>query len=139
MSFDLNVVTPEGEAFDGPVETVVLPGAEGDFGVLEGHEEFLSGLRVGEMTLRTAAGEELHAVVGSGFAEVHGNRVVVMVGTCEFAHEIDLDRAKVAHDRALKQLEELRATPDGKELYDRYQEEYSQALHRIAVRERYGR
>lgn len=139
MSIELHVVTPEGEAFEGPVETVVLPGSEGDFGVLEGHEEFLSGLRVGEMTVRTAAGEELHAAVSRGFAEVHGNRVVVMVGSCEFAHEIDLDRAQVARDRALKQLEELRATPDGKELYDRYQEEYSAALHRIAVRERYGR
>lgn len=139
MPFVLNVVTPEGEAFDGPVETVVLPGAEGDFGVLEGHEDFLSGLRIGEMTVRTAQGEELHAAVSSGFAEVHGDRVVVMVGMCEFAHEIDLDRAQVARDRARKQLEELRGTDEGEELYQKYQEEYSKALHQIAVRERYGR
>ena len=139
MPFELNVVTPEGEAFDGPVETVVLPGSEGDFGVLEGHENFLSGLRVGEMTVRTAEGEELHAAVSSGFAEVHADRVVVMVGSCEFAHEIDLDRAQVARDRALKQLEELRGTDEGEELYQKYQEEYSRALHQIAVRERYGR
>lgn len=139
MPIDLNVVTPEGEAYDGPVETVVLPGVEGDFGVLEGHEEFLSGLRVGEMTVRTAQGEELHAAVSKGFAEVHADRVVVMVGSCEFAHEIDLERAQVMRDRALKQLEELRATPNGQELYERYQEEYSEALHRVAVRQRWGR
>ena len=139
MPFDLNVVTPEGEAYDGRVETVVLPGAEGDFGVLEGHEAFLSGLRVGEMTLRAEGGEELHAAVSSGFAEVHGDRVVVMVGSCEFAHEIDLDQAQIARDRAKKQLEELRGSEEGEALYQQYQEEYSRALHAIAVRERYGR
>ena len=39
MSIDLVVVTPHGEAFSEPVEQVVLPGAEGDFGVLENHRQ----------------------------------------------------------------------------------------------------
>jgi hypothetical protein len=44
MPFHLTVVTPEGEAFDKSVESVVLPGAEGEFGVLPGHEPFMTGL-----------------------------------------------------------------------------------------------
>lgn len=137
MPFDLSVVTPEGEAFDGPAETVVLPGTEGDFGVLPGHEPFLTGLRIGTMTIRTAGGEEMHAAVSRGFAEVLGDSVSVMVGSCDFAHDIDREAAEVARERARRQLEELRGTAEGEELYQQYQEEYSRAIARIAVTDRF--
>jgi len=58
-----------------------------------------------------------------------------MVGSCEFAHEIDLDRARIARDRAQRQLEEMRATTEGEEAYQQYQEDYSRALARIAASE----
>ena len=51
MSVELVIVTPSGEAYRGEVERVVLPGSEGDFGVLEGHERFLCSLRTGEIQL----------------------------------------------------------------------------------------
>lgn len=137
MLFDLSVVTPEGEAYDGPVETVVLPGTEGDFGVLPGHEPFLTGLRIGTMTIRDSGGQEIHAAVSRGFAEVLGDRVSVMVGSCEFAHDIDRERAEVARERARRQLEELRGTAEGEELYQQYQEAYSRAISRIAVTDRF--
>ena len=47
MAISLTVVTPEGQAFHGEAEAVVLPGSEGEFGVLPGHEAFLSALRIG--------------------------------------------------------------------------------------------
>ena len=52
MPFDLTIVTPEGEAYRGSVERVVLPGSEGEFGVLANHERFLSPLRVGPVEIR---------------------------------------------------------------------------------------
>ncbi|MGZ8716936.1 MAG: ATP synthase F1 subunit epsilon, partial [Gaiellaceae bacterium] len=42
MALELVIVTPQGQAFNAEVDTVVLPGTEGDFGVLPGHEAFLT-------------------------------------------------------------------------------------------------
>jgi F-type H+-transporting ATPase subunit epsilon len=137
MSIALIVVTPEGQAFNGEAEAVVLPGSEGEFGVLPGHEAFLTALRIGPMTIRKPGGEELHAAVSQGFAEVHDDQLSVMVGTCEFAHEIDRSRAEIARDRAHKQLEEMRHTAEGEALYRQYQDAYSRAIARVAVSDRF--
>ncbi len=137
MPIELRVVTPEGQAFRGPADSIVLPGVEGDFGVLPGHEVFLSALRIGPMTIQQSGGGALHAAVSGGFAEVHDDEVSVMVGTCEFAHEIDRSRAEIARERALKQLEELRGTPEGAAEYQRYQDAYSRAIARVAVSDRF--
>lgn len=137
MPIALNVVTPEGQAFHGEAEAVVLPGSEGEFGVLPGHEAFLTSLRIGAMTIRKAGGEELHAVVSNGFAEVHDDQVSVMAGSCDFAHEIDRSRAEIARDRALAQLEKLRGTAEGEALYQQYQEAYSRAVARVAISDRF--
>ena len=81
MGEPLSVVTPEGQAYEGPADTVVLPGSEGEFGVLPGHEAFLTALRIGPMTIQQPGGETLHACVSQGFAEVHDDHVSVMVGS----------------------------------------------------------
>jgi F0F1-type ATP synthase epsilon subunit len=75
--------------------------------------------------------------VSQGFAEVHDDQVSVMVGNCEFAHEIDLSRAEIARSRALQQLEAMRGTPEGEALYQQYQDAYSQALSRVSTTERF--
>ena len=56
MALSLYIATPQGEAFDAEVETVVLPGVEGDFGVLAGHEAFISALRAGGIEIRQTDG-----------------------------------------------------------------------------------
>ena len=89
MALELVVVTPEGEAFAGTVDQVVLPGVEGEFGVLESHERFLSALEHGCMEIRTGEGSRFSAV-SDGFAEVTGERVVVMVDGVVDAEHIDL-------------------------------------------------
>ncbi len=130
--FDLTIVTPEGEAYQGNVETVVLPGTEGDFGVLSNHEPFLTALRIGPAELVTAS-DTLYAALSGGWAEVHGDSVTVMTPTCEFAHDIDRERAEVARERAQRMLGEMRATEEGEGLYGEYQEAYSRAITRLNV------
>ncbi len=88
MALELVVVTPAGEAFSEEIEQVVLPGEAGDFGVLESHERFLTPLKLGPMQI-IGNGETRWAAVTSGFAEVDGSRVVVLVDSCELAGEID--------------------------------------------------
>ncbi len=89
MAFDLTVVTPEGESFRDAVDAVVLPGSEGDFGVLSGHERFLSALRAGEMEIRSERRGSVFAAIADGFAEVNGKAVVVLVDECARGDEID--------------------------------------------------
>lgn len=136
MPFHLSVVTPEGEAFDKPVDRVVLPGTEGEFGVLPGHEPFMTGLQMGAMEIRQ--GElTLYAAVGRGFAEIHEDKVSVLVGTCEFAHEIDRSRAEVARDRALAQLQQVRASAEGEAEFQKLHDDYLRSLARLATSEKF--
>ena len=136
MPFHLTVVTPEGEAFDKQVDSVVLPGTEGEFGVLAEHEPFLTGLAAGTVQIRSGE-ETLYAAVSSGFAEVHVGEVSVLVGSCEFAHEIDRSRAEIARDRALAQLQEMRASAEGEAAYQALQGAYARAVARVAASDKF--
>jgi F-type H+-transporting ATPase subunit epsilon len=133
MPFQLTIVTPEGQAQSDEVESVVLPGVEGSFGVLEGHEPFLTALQIGEVEVRMN-GETHLGVVGRGFARVQGNEVVVMVGTCDWARDIGTDTAEIARTRARAQVDEMRDTDEGEEAYQEYQDAYSEVLARVAER-----
>jgi F-type H+-transporting ATPase subunit epsilon len=134
--FHLTVVTPEGEAYVKQVDAVVLPGSEGEFGVLTGHEPFMTGLQTGTMQISVGT-EKLYAAVSRGFAEIHENTVSVLVGSCEFAHEIDRSRAEIARDRALAQLQEMRATAEGEAKIRELQDAYSRAVARVAASDRF--
>ena len=97
MAIQLTVVTPAGQAYDGPVEQVVLPGSEGDFGVLEQHERFLTALRPGVLEILGGSGGgngKEWAAVSDGFADVGAEQVTVLVSRCDLA--ADLDAAAVA-------------------------------------------
>ena len=102
MSLELVIVTPEGEAFSGTVDQVVLPGSEGDFGVLEEHERFLAPLKHGALEMRTG-GKSHWAAISNGFAEVSGERVVVLADYC--AHADEIDTAVVENERQIVQAE----------------------------------
>jgi F-type H+-transporting ATPase subunit epsilon len=107
VSLELVIVTPDGEIFRGPVESVLLPGQEGDFMVLEGHERFLSPLRIGEVEVKRHGEPTLYAALSGGFAEVTGGQVVVTADACELASNIDVARAERARERAQRELQEL--------------------------------
>lgn len=110
MALNLTIVTPEGTRYDGPVDSVVVPGTEGDFGVLPGHERFLAPVRIGELEVRSANDRARRwAAVSDGFADVSAERVVLLVDSCEFAADIDEARAERARARAERELERMRA------------------------------
>lgn len=107
MALDLVIVTPEGQAYSGAIQSVVLPGVEGAFGVLEGHERFLSPLVIGEAEIRQPDGSIKWAAMSDGFVEVVGDHVVAMVETCELAENIDVARAERAREKAERAIEAL--------------------------------
>ena len=113
MPLQLTIVTPEGTRYEGPVDSVVVPGTEGDFGVLPGHERFLAPIRIGELEVRSGNDPSRRwAAVGGGFADVGAERVVLLVDSCEFAADIDEARAERARTRAEQHLEHKQAARD---------------------------
>ena len=104
MPLQLEIVTPEKLAFQDEVDAVVLPGSEGELGVLPHHAPLISTLGAGELRLRKGGEEEAFAIVG-GFLQVLPDKVVVMAETADMASEIDLERAQEARRKAEEALE----------------------------------
>ena len=104
MSIELEIVTPERLAYSDTVDSVQLPGLEGELGVLPGHAPLVSMLGVGELRIRKGGAEESFAIVG-GFLQVRPDKVVVMAETADKASEIDLETAQEARREAERVLE----------------------------------
>ena len=131
MGLELTIVTPSGPAYRGDVESVVLPGSEGDFGVLPGHERFLTALRTGEVQIR-ADGRTIYAAAGDGFADVSAEQVNVLVDSCELASEIDTARAELARQRAEQGLAALERDAEAAREAE-FEAALARARNRIAV------
>jgi F-type H+-transporting ATPase subunit epsilon len=99
----LEVVTPEKLLISQPVDMVIVPGSEGDFGVLPGHCPLLSLLRIGELQYKVGEQTQFVSIL-SGFA-VTSNKVTVLADIAEKAEEIDVERAEAAVARAEEHLE----------------------------------
>jgi F-type H+-transporting ATPase subunit epsilon len=124
----LEIVTPERVVVSEEVDEVVLPGIEGEFGVLEGHIPFLTALKVGELVYRKE-GKEEHLAVSWGYVEVTGDSVKVLAEAAERATEIDMDRARMAMDEAEKMLTAGKDDPE----YEKAKVRLEKALIRVQV------
>jgi len=132
MPILLEIVTPERLAYSDTVDAVVLPGSEGELGVLPHHAPLLTMLGVGELRIRKSGAEESFAIVG-GFLQVRPDRVVVMAETADMASEIDLEKAQQARRDAEQALES--GYTEGADL-SAARAALQQALLRIRVAER---
>ena len=132
MSIQLEIVTPERLAYSDTVDAVVLPGSEGELGVLPHHAPLVSTLGVGELRIRKGGQEESFAIVG-GFLQVRPDKVVVMAETADMASEIDLEKAQEARREAERAIES--GFQEGADLAAA-RAQLQQALLRIRVAER---
>jgi F-type H+-transporting ATPase subunit epsilon len=132
MPLLLEIVTPERLAYSDTVDAVVLPGSEGELGILPHHAPLVSMLGVGELRIRKGGAEESFAIVG-GFLQVRPDKVVVMAETADMASEIDLEKAQNARKEAERALEETSGEPAD---LARARAQLQQALLRIRVAER---
>jgi len=99
----LQIVSADRSLVNETIDEVVIPGADGYFGVLPGHTPLLAVLGTGELWYRQ--GQEKHyLVIAFGFAEVQPERVTILAQIAEKADEIDLVRAEAAKKRAEERL-----------------------------------
>ena len=104
MTLHLEIVTPERLAYEDDVDMVLVPGIDGELGILPHHTPLVSLLGVGELEIRKGGTSETFAIAG-GFLQVRPDKVVVMAETADLASEIDLARAEEARREAQRAIE----------------------------------
>jgi F-type H+-transporting ATPase subunit epsilon len=102
----LIIVTRERRIVDTPVDEVVLPGLDGEIGVLPGHTPLLAMLRIGPMRYRSGTTIK-RLVLSWGFAEVLPDRVIVLAETAVLPVEIDATAAEADRLAAERELARL--------------------------------
>ena len=107
--FDVSLVTPDGAAFEGEAEMMIVPGAAGEIGVLARHAPLVATLKAGStrVYLNVDADEVQEFATGPGFFKVALDRAIALVDDAVNAKEIDDDRARRQLEEAQAELERL--------------------------------
>jgi F-type H+-transporting ATPase subunit epsilon len=119
-TFSVSLVTPDGAAFEGDAEMIIVPGAAGEIGVLARHAPLIATLKAGSTRIHPGGDEVLTFATGPGFFQVLEDRAIALVDDA-------IDAAQVDEARAREQLEtaqaELDAIERGESTADRWQVE----------------
>jgi F-type H+-transporting ATPase subunit epsilon len=116
--FDVALVTPEGDAFRGDAEMLIVPGAAGEIGVLARHAPLVATLKAGSTRVHLGANEVLEFATGPGFFQVQLDRAIALVDDAVDVKQIDDDRARQQLEAAKAELERVDA---GESTADRWQ------------------
>jgi F-type H+-transporting ATPase subunit epsilon len=119
-TFSLSIVTPDGPAFEGDAEMVIVPGAAGEIGVLARHAPLIATLKAGSTRVHPPEGEVLELATGPGFFQVLQDRAIALVDDAVEASKIDDARARKQLEEAQAELE---AIERGDSTADRWQVE----------------
>ena len=111
MPLKLEIVSPERKVYDDDVDMVIVPGRNGQLGILPHHTPLISSLGVGELRIKKGGSEESMLISG-GFVEVRPDKVIVMADLAEHSDEIDEAKAVEARKRAESELEQSKDPVD---------------------------
>jgi F-type H+-transporting ATPase subunit epsilon len=106
-TFDVSLVTPEGPAFEGEAEMIVVPGAAGEIGVLARHAPLVAMLKAGSTRVYVRETEVREFATGPGFFKVEQDRALALVDDAVDAREIDVARAESQLEGARAELERI--------------------------------
>lgn len=97
----LRVVTPEGAIHDGPVETVVVPGHDGETAFLKGHAAYVGLLGIGELRFHAIGGETEHFFLGGGVVQVVHDLVTVLAESVVAAKALNPAKSRAELESAI--------------------------------------
>ena len=118
-TFDISLVTPDGPVFEGEVEMLIVPGADGEIGVLARHAPLIAMLKAGSTRVHVKRDSEVHEfATGPGFFKVEQDRALALVDDAVDAKEIDDARAREQLAAAQAELERIES---GESDADRWQ------------------
>jgi F-type H+-transporting ATPase subunit epsilon len=120
-TLSISLVTPEGAAFEGEAEMVVVPGAAGEIGVLARHAPLVAMLKAGSTRVHVRRGGEVREfATGPGFFKVEQDRALALVDDAVDATQIDPERAQQQLEDAQAELARVES---GESEADRWQVE----------------
>jgi F-type H+-transporting ATPase subunit epsilon len=99
MSIRCEIVSQDRQVFSGDADMVIVPGIQGEMGILPNHAPLLSTLKYGILRVRYMGQEQIFTIAG-GVIEVQPDLVTVMADAAENVQEIDISRAEAAKRRA---------------------------------------
>jgi F-type H+-transporting ATPase subunit epsilon len=118
-TFDVSLVTPEGAAYEGEAEMIIVPGEAGEIGVLARHAPLVALLKAGSTRVHIRYGEEiLEFATGPGFFQVQQDRAIALVDDAVRAEDVDDERARLQLDEARAEVERVER---GESSADRWQ------------------
>ena len=133
--FTVDVVAADRKLFSGEAVSLVVPGIDGYFGVLREHAPLVGALKVGEISITPPDNKpSILIAVSGGFVEVKPDHVTILADAAELAEEIDIERARMAKERA----EQLLQARDENIDVDRAQTALARAVNRLRVAENRG-
>jgi F-type H+-transporting ATPase subunit epsilon len=118
--FSVSLVTPDGAAYEGDAEMLIVPGAAGEIGVLARHAPLIATLKAGSTRVHVSSSEVIEYATGPGFFQVLQDRAIALVDAAVKADEIDDAKAREQLEAAQAELE---AIERGESTADRWQVE----------------
>jgi len=108
-TFSVSLVTPDGAAFEGEAVMLIVPGADGEIGVLARHAPLIATLKAGSTRVHLGEGEDRtrEYATGPGFFKVEQDRAIALVDDAVLANEIDVERAHRQLEEAQAELEKI--------------------------------
>jgi F-type H+-transporting ATPase subunit epsilon len=107
-TFDVSLVTPDGPVYEGEVEMLIVPGADGEIGVLARHAPLIAMLKAGSTRVHVKRDGEVHEfATGPGFFKVEQDRALALVDDAVDAKHIDDARARAQLEEAQAELERI--------------------------------
>jgi F-type H+-transporting ATPase subunit epsilon len=121
-TFSVSLVTPDGAAFEGEAVMLIVPGADGEIGVLARHAPLIATLKAGSTRVHLGEGGDRtrEYATGPGFFKVEQDRAIALVDDAVLASEIDVERARTQLEEAQAELEKIER---GESEADRWQVE----------------
>lgn len=126
--FNLVIVTPDGIAYNGKSESVIVRTINGDIGILSGHEPYLAPLSVGKAKIKIS-GQWRHAACSGGIVSVDKNSTKLAPITFEWADDIDVVRAENAAEKAKRIID----SSNDEQIIEKAQIKLHKALMRLGV------
>ena len=127
-SFNLKILTPEKEVFNGEALKLVVRTTEGDIGIYAKHIDYVAPLSVGKLEVTFESGKNVSAIC-DGFITVQKGNVTILTDFLEWSNEIDINRAEKAKEKAEQSLQGTMSETE----QNRMEVKLKKALNRINV------
>ena len=132
-TFALQILAPDGVLYDGPCESLVAPGCDGQFGILAQHHNMIAGIVPGRLSYTVPGEKKKHLAVSYGFMKVTAEAVLVMVDAAERPENIDAARAQRKADEAMEEMLQNKSLRD----YKMAEANRAKAMNRLRIRHGY--